>query len=231
MEKIAALFDCDGTLYAAQYGRGLMQYAAQNGRKRLVRALYASLLVPHLLHKYQLISTEAYNRPLVSRLARLAKGMDEAEFCQASEWLVREYLLPTEKPEVTARLRQHQVKGHLVVFVSAQFTPSLELLGAHYRADGLVGTRMEVKSARYTGRVTPPVITGKDKDPATRAYLAARGETINWEASYAYADSIADASLFNMVGHPVAVSPDPKLLALAQKNDWEKIGTARNQSK
>jgi putative phosphoserine phosphatase/1-acylglycerol-3-phosphate O-acyltransferase len=227
MKKTVALFDCDGTLYAAQSGRGLLAYASQFGRKATVRRYYAATLPSYGLRKIKLISDESYLRPVISRLAWLVKGMSPDELRQASDWLTRNYLLPTEHPEITQRLREHQAQGHLVLLVSAQLTPAMDGIREHYGADGLIGTSLEMKDGRCSGRIIPPVITGGDKDRHTRGYFSAHGIEADWEASYAYADSITDTGLLGMVGHPVAAHPDPQLLALAQKSGWEVIGTSR----
>jgi HAD superfamily hydrolase (TIGR01490 family) len=227
LKKIAALFDCDGSLYSAQYGRGLIKYASEHGNKGFVRMFYGANLIPYLLRKIKAIAEETYHRLLISRLAWMVQGMTEQELRQASEWINKEYLLPTEYSETVARLREHQSQGHVILLVSAQLYPSLETLGASYNVDGLVGTRIEMKDGRYTGRIIPPVIIGDDKDHYAREYFLTRNIEIDWEASYAYADAITDTGLFSMVGHPVAVNPDPKLLTLAQKGNWEMIGISR----
>ena len=225
MKSIVALFDCDGTLYSAQYGRGLMKYSSENGRKGSARAYYASLILPYFLHKYHLIVDEAYHRPVISRLAWMVKEMTEVEFRKASEWIFYKYILPSERNEVIARLRSHQLNGHVILLVSGMLTPSLELLGAHYKVDGVVGTKLEMKDGRYTGRIVPPVITGKDKDVHSREFFSSKNMDIDWEASYAYADSITDTSLFDMVGNPVAVNPGEKLFELARSKYWEIISS------
>lgn len=230
MKRIAALFDCDGTLYSAQYGRGLMKYASQNGHKRAVRAYYASLLPLVILRKLKLIPEESFHRPLTSRMPWMIKGMSPEEFHDLGDCMYREYLLPTQRNEVIARLRDHQSRGHMVLLVSAQLLPTLEILGDHYKADGVVGTKVELKNGRYTGKFVPPVITGTDKDRYAREFFTTRNIEIDWEASYAYADSITDSGLLNMVGHPVAVHPDPKLFALAQSKNWEMIGPMKTRS-
>lgn len=224
MKRIAALFDCDGTLYSAQYGRGLMKYASKNGHKGAVRAYYASLLPLLALRKVKLITDEQFHRPLTSRMPWMIKGMSEPKFRDLAECMFREYLLTTERAEVVARLRKHQAKGHIVVLVSAQLYPSLDLLGKYYNADGVVGTQVEITNGRFTGRILPPVITGADKDRYARQFFSARQLDVDWEASYAYADSITDTGLLKMVGHPVAVHPDAKLFDLAQSRNWEMIG-------
>lgn len=230
MKTIAALFDCDGTLYASQYGRGLMKYAAERGRKWAVRTYFASLLPLLALRKLKLIAEERFHRPLTSRMAWMIKGMSEQDFRDLSDCMFREYLLTTERTEVAARLRDHQEKGHIVLLVSAQLSPSLEILARHYKADGFVGTKVELKNGRYTGRIIPPVITGKDKDYYARQFFSASQFDVDWEASYAYADSITDTGLLGMVGHPVAVHPDAKLFKQAQSRNWEMIGSMKSAS-
>ena len=227
MKTIAALFDCDGTLYSAQYGRGLMKYASANGHKGAVRTYYASMAPLLALRKLKLIAEEQFHRPLTSRMAWMVKGMSEEQFRRLSEYMFNEYLLPTERTEVVARLRDHQSKGHAVLLVSAQLYPSLEILSKYYNATGFVGTKIELENGRYTRRIIPPVITGTDKERYARHFFSANNIVVDWEASYAYADSITDTGLLGMVGHPVAVYPDAKLFAMAKSGNWEIIGQSR----
>ena len=229
MKTIAALFDCDGTLYSAQYMRGLMKLAAERGHKGAVRAYYASLLPLVALRKLRLIDDEQFHRPVSSRMAWMIKGMSEAEFHDLSQCMIMESLLPTERNEVAARLRDHRSRGHAILLVSGQFLPSLELLGDHYKVDGVIGTKLEVKNGLYTGGYIPPVITGADKDRYAREFFSNRNIEVDWESSYAYADSITDTGLLNMVGHPVAVHPDAKLFDLARSRNWEMIGEVKTR--
>lgn len=221
MKIIAALFDCDGTLYSVPYGRQLMKYSSENGRKGSARAYYASLMPLYFLRKAKLIGDETYHRPVISRLAWMAKGMTEEEFRKASDKIINERIIPSERIEVVARLRDHQTRGHAILLVSGMPTPSLEILGRHYQVNGIVGTKLERKNGKYTGRIIPPVITGRYKDSHSREFFSSNNMDVDWESSYAYADSITDMGLFNMVGHPVAVNPDEKLLPLAQSRNWE----------
>jgi phosphoserine phosphatase len=44
---------------------------------------------------------------------------------------------------------------------------------------------------------------------------------VDFEASYAYADSISDRFLLDMVANPVATYPDDQLRAVAQERGWQ----------
>jgi len=227
MKTIAALFDCDGTLYAAQFGRGLLKYASEHQRKGAVSMYYTVILLPYVLGKFGLITNEKYLRPLIANLARLVRGMSEQEGENVFKWVAHDYLLPTQRPDVVDRLRGHQVQGHKVVLVSGVFMPVLERIAQAFRVTGFVGTQIEFCNGHYSGHIIPPVITGSDKNRYTREFFSSRGMDVDWDASYAYADSITDQSLFDLVGNPAAVYPDAKLQGLAQTKSWEILGTPK----
>ncbi len=218
---IGAFFDVDGTLYTAHMWRGLMQYAAAHGRKNRVRLYYAALMPLYWLRKLRLISEEDFRKPWVARMGVILRGWSAAEGDAAFRWIAEDFTQPTGRADMLAKLREHVAQGHVVVLVSAQLTPSLAKLGASLGVTGVVGTQVEMKDGRYTGKVSPRVCMGIEKDRLTREFLQARGIAVDLSASYAYADSISDLPLFEMVGHPVAVYPDAQLAALAREKNWE----------
>ena len=220
---IASIFDCDGTLFSAHFGYGLLEYTRSRGFKGKMRRFYAQLLVPYVLRKLKLISAESLNRPLMVGLGGLMKDYDLHEGAAAFDWITNEFLLPTVHPEVISRLEEHKAQGHRVILMTGIFKPCLELLGAHFGVEDLVGTAVEVVGGRYTGEILPPVITGRDKLPALLSYCDSHGMDIDWGSSYAYADSVYDHYVLEKVGHPTAVHPDEGLAALAKEKGWEVI--------
>jgi HAD superfamily hydrolase (TIGR01490 family) len=218
---IVALFDADGTLYSAAYGRGLMKYALAHGRRLHVAAYFASLVPPSLPVKLRLTHNETLDRLKIGRMAWLLRGWDEAQGRRAFEWVTDEYLLPTRREHVMARLRSHQQLGHTVVIASGTFTPSLQILGDRLGVQHLIGTGIELRAGRYTGRSLPPIIKGADKLAGIRAQLAALGSPIDWAGSYAYGDSYSDREFMQLVGHPVAVHPEHHLREHVLENKWE----------
>ena len=222
---IVSIFDCDGTLYSAQFGRGLLQYVGSRGFNSRVRAYYAALLPRYLLRKIGLIPEEDLNRPAIANLGRLIAGWDLDMGAAAFEWVAYEYLLPTKRNHVLSRLDSHQTDQHLVILLSGVFMPCLDLIGAELDVTDLVGTRVDVQDSRYSGDIVPPVITGRDKLPMIQEFFKVRDINIDWKASYAYADSIHDRPVLEAVGNPVAVHPDSELLALARERNWEVLGS------
>ncbi len=218
---IGAFFDVDGTLYTAHMWRGLMQYAAEHGRKTQVRLYYGALMPLYWFRKLKLISEESFRKPWVSNMGVILRGWSAAEGDAAFRWIAEDFIRPTAREDILAKLREHVAQGHVVVLVSAMLTPPLQKLAAPLGVTGAVGTDIEIKDGRLSGKVSSRVCTGIEKDLLTREFLKARGIDVDLSASYAYADSISDLPLFEMVGHPVAVYPDAQLAALAREKNWE----------
>jgi HAD superfamily hydrolase (TIGR01490 family) len=223
---IAAIFDADGTLYSAQYGRGLMTYALTHGHSIRARVYYASIVWVLLLCKVGLADDEKLDRAKISGLARMMRGWSQDQALPALTWVADHYLLATRREAVIRRLETHRSQGHLVVIASGTFLPSLRLLGERLGVNEFVGTRIEVEQDRYTGRIVPPIIKGTDKAEQVKRHLLERGFEVDWDASYAYGDSYSDRHFMTLAGRPVAVHPDAQLrdTALAQK--WEVLEAA-----
>ena len=218
---IIALFDSDGTLYSAQFGRGLMRYASEHNRRSKVQLYYASLLPYGLVAKVLPFTVETFHRVIISRLAWLIKGYDRQQASEVFEWIADEYLLPTLRSNALERLRYHQMQGHRVMIVSGMFTSCLELISNQLGVSDWVGTQIELNNGRITGRVLPPVIKGIDKVEQVRRYFADRKLKVDWASSFAYGDSYSDHDMLEMVGNPTAVHPDPALRTLAQESGWQ----------
>jgi phosphoserine phosphatase len=86
-----------------------------------------------------------------------------------------------------------------------------------------IGTPLEMRDGRYTGRIVPPLCQGEGKPRRVKSCLENLGLEVEWAASFAYADRDTDVPLFELVGHPVAVYPDEGLLAKARAQGWPVI--------
>jgi HAD superfamily hydrolase (TIGR01490 family) len=224
---ILALFDSDGTLYTGQFGRGMMKYSSRHNRRFFAWRYYASILPTYILFKAQLTGWENMQHALLVNLSGLLQGLDQEQAHTALNWLLFDYLLPTQRPDVFRRLKDHQAQGHKIVIVSGMLMPCAEIFREHLEAEGAVGTQPEFKNGKYTGQTIPPLISGPNKATKVRELVQARGWDVDWAASYAYGDSFTDNHMLNLVGHPVAVYPDSKLHTLAKEKNWEVLGTPK----
>jgi putative phosphoserine phosphatase/1-acylglycerol-3-phosphate O-acyltransferase len=224
-KEIAALFDFDGTLYTGHIWQDVARHHWATRRHRRWVVIYvARNMVPLPLYKLGLISQMAYYRLWGETMGWLLRGWTEQEGLDFFEQMTREPILPNLRPEMVERIRHHQAQGHLVALVSGTFSPWLEAVARQLDVPHAIGTPLELKNGRLTGRIVPPLCQGQGKLVRIRSYLAERGLDIDWRASYAYGDSGPDAVLLGAVGHPVAAYPDRALLARARAQDWPVMG-------
>ena len=217
---IAAFFDVDGTLYGGRVWAGLMEYWRAHGRTLDARLYYLRFMPHYIARQLKLISEERFRAPWAQHLAWPMRNWTEAQAQACFDWVARAYLKPLRHERSIARLHEHQAQGHVVVLVSSGLTPLLEAIGATLGVRHAVGTPVERCDGRLTGRTLPPLVIGERKASVTRERLREWGLDIDLAASFAYADSISDRALLELVGHPMAVNPDEQLASLARERRW-----------
>ena len=106
------------------------------------------------------------------------------------------------------------------VILSASLRHLIEPLAADLGITHILSTELEVDDrGLFTGYAAGPVCVGQYK--ADQAARLAQKLNIDLAASYVYSDHHADMQLLNAVGHPVAVSPTPRLRETAQRRHWK----------
>jgi HAD superfamily hydrolase (TIGR01490 family) len=224
---IAALFDLDGTLYTGHIWQDLARHHwVARRHRRWVAAYLIWNMAPFPVYKLGLMSRKTYFHVWGQTMGWLLRGWPLAEAQALFEKLTAEQVLPNVRPDMVARLREHRDQGHLVALVSGTFAPFLEVIARRLGVQHAIGTPLEVRDGRYTGRIVPPLCQSEGKPARARAYLADQNVEIDWAASFAYADRNTDIPLLSLVGQPVAVYPDEMLLAHARANDWPVVGDA-----
>ncbi|MCX6026196.1 MAG: HAD-IB family hydrolase [Chloroflexi bacterium] len=220
---IAALFDIEGTLYSMPMGRGFIEYARRDGRWLRALLYYALLMPKYSLNKLGIISEESLNRSAIARMPWLIRGYDLHQAARAFDWVANRFILPSGVRPVLERWERHRQLGHLLLIVSSGLTPCVERIGAHLGAAGVVGTDLETRDGRFSGRLASPVAIGREKARRATELVSKRGVDVDWGASSAYADSIHDLPVLELVGHPVAVQPGSELALIARERGWEAI--------
>ena len=115
-------------------------------------------------------------------------------------------------------MEKHRAAGHVVALVSGATRYVLDPIAAHLGVAHVMHTRMEVKDGVFTGRVERPVCFGEGKIYWLQQLIDR--ENLDLARSYFYTDSISDLPLLDLVGHPVAVNPDPLLYREAARRRW-----------
>jgi HAD superfamily hydrolase (TIGR01490 family) len=221
MAQTAAFFDIDGTLTSANVWRGLMEYYSRRGERRLTHLAFVLVHYPlALLRPVGLIREATFRRLWGGHMPWYFRGADAAQMDAMAHWVAYEYASTVTRPDILKRLRGHLAAGDVVVLVTAAPEEMGRKIGAMWGVEHVVGSPAEMRSGRYTGRLSGPPCVDAQKAVYARRYLAEKGLDLDLAASHAYADSYSDLGLFEMVGHPVAVYPDRRLAEHAAKCGW-----------
>jgi HAD superfamily hydrolase (TIGR01490 family) len=225
----AAIFDLDGTLFNGHVWLAVTRHHRSQCVNRRWLYAYVALHMPlWFFHKLHLMSGERARYVWARNMAWALRGFEQAQAGAMFAWIADEYVTPLLRPDVVERLRYHQTEGQRVMLLSGAFEGLLAVVGERLGVDEVLGTRLEQRDGRYTGRALLPVCQGWGKAERLRAYLSGAGKCIDLTASYAYADSFTDRPVLEMVGHPVAVYPDERLAALAGQQGWPVLGSVTN---
>jgi HAD superfamily hydrolase (TIGR01490 family) len=217
----ASFFDLDGTLTNSQWWRGYMAYFQRVGQKRLTQLAFLAVHYPqYLLNKVGLISAAQFRRPWASHLAWYLRGYDENEAEAIWRSVIEDFLSKHWREDSLEIMKQRRAEGDLIVLVSACMSPLLRRIGERLRVEHVVGTEVQTRGDRYTGRVAGQVCIADQKAKLSQLYLRQQGLSVDLEISESFADSTSDLSLLEMVGHPVAVHPDHKLREIAKERNW-----------
>ena len=226
MAETLAVFDLEGTLCqgGALLWRETVKWQFRHGHnvvKIIVHALSVTFI--GLLFKAGLIPIDRMRLSALRSMAGLLQGISEHELNQLSS-LVAERMLTRLRPEMQKILQGHKAQGHRIVLMSGIFEPFLEEIGRRLGVESSIGTKLEKRGARYTGRLSGEVCFGEHRATLLKEYIQASFPGVDLAQSYAYGDTIGDRPVMELAGHPVAVYPDAKLEAHARKHGWEIIG-------
>jgi len=153
-------------------------------------------------------------------LSGIFKGASEGEVLEVFHWVADNYIFESLHNDVIEILDQHKQRGDTVVIVSGAFSGLVEIVGKRLCVPNVIGTKLEVIDGKHTGRVVYPLCFGENKAKLLREFLNRNGLEMDKPSSFAYADSIFDASLLKLVANPVATYPDDDLRRLAEHNHW-----------
>jgi putative phosphoserine phosphatase / 1-acylglycerol-3-phosphate O-acyltransferase len=205
----AAIFDLDRTLIDGSAGPVLARHLRMVG-------LSLPLLDPFGAGVQRLSDT--WMGPQLARATgRAAKGWPLDLVAKAAEAAADE-LVERLQPFVPQLLDGHRAAGRRLVLATLTPGPLVAPFASRLGLDGVIAPAWAAEAGTYTGHVVGRLPWGRGKVVAVREWARAAG--VDRGASYAYTASFCDGMLLADVGHPVAVSPDPPLAALALIERW-----------
>lgn len=206
MQKSYALFDFDGTLRKGDSIITVCRYAHKKGlcsTKQLLRGAWYGVKYGLHLCSAERSKTEAM---------QWVKGRLDSELAAFSLDFCLNKLIPEMFPQGMETLQQEKARGATVLLVTASpsfyLAPLENLLGI----EDVIGTRMNVdETGHFTGDICGDNCKGVQKPLRLAEYLAAKGDSLDFDTSSAYGDSGSDLPMMQLCQTKVGVNPRRKL--------------------
>jgi HAD superfamily hydrolase (TIGR01490 family) len=131
--------------------------------------------------------------------------------------LFSQLILMKSFPAGIRRVREHRALGHRTLLITGALDFVVEPLRPLF--DEVIAASLgQTEHGTFNGELLDGPPTGEARALAMLQYAEAEG--LSLEESVAYADSASDLPMLEVVGHPVAVNPEPKLATIARKRGW-----------
>lgn len=212
MPPAIAFFDLDRTLISVNSLTGWMRREVRLGHLSKRRAVQGAAWVG--AYRLGFSRMEGLIRKAMSDLA----GADEAILRARTREYFDKELVHRIRPGAHAALQQHRTQADRLYLLTASSCYLADAVVDALGLDGALANRFEVVDGRLTGRPIEPVCYGQGKADLARGLAAQHGVDLAHCAFYT--DSYADLPAMELVGVPVAVNPDPRLLRLAKQRGW-----------
>ncbi|UNC93287.1 HAD family hydrolase [Candidatus Contubernalis alkaliaceticus] len=215
-----AVFDFDGTLYPFDTLPFLCKQLKSNSRFTYYRVM-TTLVLLYVIYKLKIISGEIIKERALFTFMKSFRGFNEEEindFFRNAYQLMKKDL----NPEVVKEAETLKASGYILVVVSGACKPLVNFLGEDLGFDLVIGTEFSLNEGILKAEEDITYISGENKAAALLKILPS--EEINFQESFAFADSYSDISILEMVGNPVAVNPERELYKLAVEKNWRVMG-------
>ena len=209
----AAFFDLDRTVLRRASGPLISEALAAAGVVPAGQAGAGGLLY----RLYDVIGETLPSIALARAAALFAKGWPAETVRQAGKE-VAERLDTIVAPYARSLIELHRAGGRPLVLATTTPLDLVAPFAERMGFDDVVATRYAERDGAYTGALAGEFVWAGGKLRAVRRWAEENGAEMG--DSFAYSDSFYDVPLLSAVGHPVAVNPDPRLLAYATLRRW-----------
>ncbi|MFC5430959.1 HAD family hydrolase [Paraburkholderia denitrificans] len=190
-DRVVAAFDFDGTITTTDSFRAFL--LATGGPLRF--AVAALRCLPWLVG---IAPGWSERGPTKARFMYAMLGPARRETIEAAAQRFVDTRLPALlRPEMLARVREHQALGHEVVLVSASPSVYLRKWAATVGIGTVLSSELEWRDGVYTGRLAGLNCWGPEKVARLRAWWGERAPA----TLYAYGDSRGDREMAGLADH------------------------------
>ncbi|WP_353146335.1 HAD-IB family hydrolase [Chryseobacterium sp.] len=213
----AAYFDVDGTLAKSNIVEPLLYIKKQ---VMLPSGYYFWKAALPFRFMYWTILDTIDREIATASIYRQYKGISVEKMNVLRNQCYQEHYQKKLFPEALEVIRSFREQGIRIVLVSGSLDIFLQPLAEELGAE-LIASRLETKDGMYTGKIEGSAVTGKRKAELISEH--AHKNQLNLEHCTSFGDSADDIPMLRSVKYPVAVNPDKRLIAFAQKNNWNSL--------
>jgi alcohol-forming fatty acyl-CoA reductase len=212
-DDVAAVFDLEGTVVASN----LVESYLWARLSALPRSRWSGEVTALARSLPRYLRDERRDRgDFIRAFLRRYAGANEAELAGLFDDVLSQALLQRALPEAVRQVRRHRAAGHRTILITGAIDVLVRPLEALF--DEVVASRMHSVGGVLTGHLQQPPLVDEARAAWLQRHAASAG--LDLAGSYAYGDSYSDRPLLELVGHPVAVNPDPALYAHARRRHW-----------
>lgn len=201
-----AIFDFDGTMVKGDSIVSYIAFARKKGYLNLADLL--SVLWATVSYALRLVPIQKSKSASLRFLKRVTKEQKQ----DLAEEFIHTRVMPRLYPRAFKKIIMHEGQGDIVLIVSASpavymhglanFLPVHAVLASPTEDDGTV---------RINCR-------GEQKVLRVKQWLKDNGIEPDWKNSYSYGDSLSDAQVMALTGHPTMINPKKALAA--KQSSW-----------
>lgn len=219
--KKFAVFDIDGTLYRWQLYHELVEYLALDGK--LPKG--ASIGLENAWNSWRAgeLSFNQYEKIVVHTMVDNLPLVSVNDFDKACDAVVKNSAHKTYYYTRTL-LNKLKSEGYCIIAITGSHQELIDRFGRVYGFDIVVGARYERQGDHFTGK-TETITIGRKLDILKQII---NEHVLSWTDSYAIGDSDSDASLLEVVKHPIAFNPSEGLFERAKAEGWPIVVERKN---
>jgi putative phosphoserine phosphatase / 1-acylglycerol-3-phosphate O-acyltransferase len=209
----AAFFDLDRTLLSGGSGPILGEALRRVGLLPDRR----SGLESALFKVFDVIGETWPSMFLTRQGARMARGWSVELVAEAAKQAA-EPLAAAVLPYARHLFEEHRTAGRPLVLATTTPIDLIRPLAEALGFDDVIATTYGRSDGHLDGTIDGEFVWGRGKARAVAEWAFAHD--VDLDVSFAYSDSYYDVPLLSVVGHPRAVNPDPRMMAIAALRRW-----------
>jgi putative phosphoserine phosphatase/1-acylglycerol-3-phosphate O-acyltransferase len=206
---IGAFFDLDKTIIQGFSVINFVKKRILSGKVTSKEAVNQFIGIVKYMYK-----DNKFEEMLLDTISSL-KGVEEKEFIELGEEISNELKIYDESIEL---INAHFLMGHTVSIISSATIYQVKPIAEKLDIKIIKCNLFKVNEGKFTGEIEGPICWGEGKADAARELSKKYSLVLN--KSYFYTDSYKDLPLLEIVGNPRPINPDPELVNISLKKNW-----------